>query len=70
MTPFIAFIIVVWMQANPSAPHDRSAVIWRNTFPDQQICEIVLSEKIKEARKTYDGIKTVTIVGACESKGD
>lgn len=70
MTPFMAFIIVVWAQANPAAPHDRSAVIWRDTFPDKQICHVALAEKLEDAAKTYEGIKAVTIVGACQPKGD
>lgn len=69
MTPFMAFIIVIWAQANPAAPHDRSSVIWRDTFPDKQICHVVLAEKMKDAMADYEGISTATVVGACQPKG-
>lgn len=65
MTPFMAFIIVIWSQTNPAAPHDRSAVIWKETFPDKQICEVALKEQKQRAEETYGGIKAVTIVGGC-----
>jgi len=61
----MAFVIIVWAQANPAAPSDRSAVIWKETFPDKQICELALKEQKQLAHKTYEGIKTVTIVGGC-----
>lgn len=69
MTPFMAFIIVIWAQANPAAPKDRSAVIWREVFPDKKICEVVLADHMEIANKSYGEIKAVTIVGACQPAG-
>lgn len=72
MIPFQAFIIVIWATTNPAAPHDRSAVIWKDVFPDKQICEVALTEQKQRAHKTYGGIQAVTIIGDCipaQSKG-
>lgn len=72
MNSFMAFVIIVWAQANPAAPSDRSAVIWKETFPDKQICKVALDEQKQRAHKTYGGIQAVTIIGDCipaQSKG-
>lgn len=67
MNSFMAFVIIVWAQANPAARSDRSAVIWKETFPDKQICEVALDEQKQRAQKTYGGIKSVTVIGYCVS---
>jgi len=66
MTPYFAAIIVIWAQANPAAPTDRSAVIWKEIFPDKQICEVALSEQLARANKTYGEIDAATVVGGCQ----
>lgn len=68
MIPFKAFIIVIWVTANPAAPHDGGAEIWSEVFPDRQICEIALDERLIEARKDYQDMP-VTVIGQCEIPG-
>ena len=67
MNSFMAFVIIVWAQANPAAPSDRSAVIWKATFDDKQICEQALNKQMQRAQKTYVEIKSVTVIGDCVS---
>jgi len=51
--------------SNPASPSDRSAVIYKKSFPSEQICLKVLALKVIEAEKTYGEIRTVTLVSAC-----
>lgn len=65
MTPFMAVIVVVWATGNPAMPNDRSAPIYREVFPDKQICEISLEDKVELAAKTYAGIPGVKLLYGC-----
>jgi len=60
----MAIVIVAWSVANPATPQDKSAVIQRLVFPDQQICEVALKEYLEMAYKTYN-IPGVKIRGFC-----
>jgi len=65
MSPHIGIILAVWFQANPAEPTDRAAVIWREVFPDKEICEVALLDRLNEAHDDYRGIRTMRIQGRC-----
>lgn len=54
MTPFMALIIVVW-SGTAAAPNERSALIYKEVFPDKQICIVALEEHLEVAKKMYTG---------------
>lgn len=60
-----AAIVVIWMQANPAQPHDRSAVIWKREFQTEAECNVALDKQMTRAHETYGPIRTVKIIGGC-----
>lgn len=67
MTPFMGLIIVIWSAASPALPHPQPNEVWREVFPDQQICEIALAEALADVRGTYENArrKPANIIADC-----
>lgn len=66
MTPFMALVIVTYLNCNPAA--DCEAKIMKEVFPDSQICEIAVAEKVAEAKEVYIGAR---VEGFCfPAKGE
>jgi len=65
MTPFMAFIIVVWSNG-PLEMNNQSEPIYQEVFPDKQICEIALEEKLKDVMPLYMARpETRKVISAC-----